>query len=400
MILIRNAGVHAPEPLGVNDILIIDDRIASIAAHLECPRLPGRACEVIDAGGLLALPGMVDPLVHVIGGGGEAGFGSRTRPLDPDYALRHGITSLVGCLGTDAITRSHADLLATCRALRDHGIGAWCLTGAYGLPAPTLTGSVESDLVLIPEIIGIGEIALGDHRGSQPDLRRLVEAVAEARRGALLAGKRGTALLHLGDGGGAFELIERAVAETDLPRGQFYPTHCNRSEATLEAACAFGRAGGNIDLTTSTTPALIDAGEVPAARALALALQAGVEPQGMTLSSDGQASLPDYDVEGELQSSHVADPASLWHSVRGAIVEHGVELGAALASVSANPARIMGLKDCGRLRPGLRADVLLADPETLELTMTISKGRVCWQHEELAPRCAEQAGRRGSSVTS
>lgn len=380
MLLIKNAQVHAPAPLGGNDLLMMGDRIQCIAPGIEPPRLPGIECRIIDAEGMLAVPGLVDALVHVTGGGGEAGFASRTAALNPAHALAHGITSLVGCLGTDAITRSHADLLASCRALIGHGINAYCLTGAYALPAPTLTGSIESDLVLIPEIIGIGEIALGDHRGSQPDLRRLVEAVAEARRGAMLAGKRGTALLHLGDGASAFELIEQALDRTELPRGQFYPTHCNRSGETFEAACGFGRAGGNIDLTTSTTKALLDCGEVPAALALVRAIDAGVAPERITMSSDGQASLPEYDAQGELRTSQTADPASLWQAVRAAVLDHSAPIGTVLASVTSNPARVMGIGDlCGRLAPGMRADVLLVHPDSFDICMTIGAGRCRWR---------------------
>lgn len=375
MLLIKNAQLHAPVSLGKNDLLIAAGQIQCIAPEIDPPRLPGIECEIVDAGGLLLVPGLVDALVHVTGGGGEAGFASRTAALDPAHALAHGITSLVGCLGTDAITRTHADLLAACRALAGHGINAYCLTGAYALPAPTLTGSIESDLVLVPEIIGIGEIALGDHRGSQPDLRQLAGAVAEARRGAMLAGKRGTALLHLGDGSGAFELIKQVLHRTELPRGQFYPTHCNRSEATFEAACAFGRAGGNIDLTTSTTRALLDSGEVPAALAMLRALDSRVAPEHITMSSDGQASLPEYDHLGELKTTQTADPASLWQAVRTAVIEHAVALDVALASVTSNPARVMGIgHQCGRIALGMRADALLVDPDSLEIRLTIAAG--------------------------
>lgn len=380
MLLFRNAAVHAPEPIPPCDVLVIGEHIVALEAGLGAPDIPGLDPTVIDAAGHYLVPGLVDALVHVGGGGGEAGFGSRTPPLDPEHAFRHGLTTVVGCLGTDAVTRSHADLLATCRFLQARGLNAWCLTGSYALPAPTLTGSIETDLLWIPEMIGIGEIALGDHRGSQPDVRQLAAALSQAWRGAMLAGKRGTALLHLGDAPGAFDLVETLLEETALPRRQCYPTHCNRNDELFEAACRFARAGGTIDLTTSTTPALLDMGERPAARALADALAAGVPPERISMSSDGQASLPEFSPDGRLHSTQVADPASLWGAVRSAVHDHAVPFATALASVTVNPAETFGLAHrCGRVAAGGRADLLLVERDSLEIVMTVSGGAIRWQ---------------------
>lgn len=383
MLLIRNAGVYAPEPLPSCDVLVIGDRIAAVAPKIDPPRIPGLEPVEIDATGRLLVPGLVDALVHVSGGGGEAGFASRTPPLDPAHALRHGTTTVVGCLGTDAVTRTHADLLATCRSLTEHGVTAWCLTGSYALPAPTLTGSIETDLLWIPEMIGIGEIALGDHRGSQPDVRQLAAALSQAWRGAMLAGKRGTALLHLGDAPGAFDLIDALLEGTALPRRQCYPTHCNRNDEIFEAATRFARAGGSIDLTTSTTPPLLQMGERPAAQALADALADGVPPGNLTMSSDGQASLPEFCETGRLRSTQVADPASLWAAVRAAVGEHGVAFETALASVTRNPAEVFGLSDrCGRIASGLPADLVLVERDTLDIVMTVSGGVIRWRCQD------------------
>jgi len=37
-------------------------------------------------------------------------------------------------------------------------------SGGYRVPVPTLTGNVQRDMVLIPRIIGFGEIAIADNR--------------------------------------------------------------------------------------------------------------------------------------------------------------------------------------------------------------------------------------------
>ena len=377
MILIKQVRVLDPEDRGTMDVLIAGRQVISVGREIVEPRMSGVELEVIDGRGHVLVPGLVDGLVHVSGGGGEGGFAGRTLPLSADEALAAGVTTVIGCLGTDAITRSHADLLATVRALRAQGVDAWCLTGSYALPPRTLTGSVESDLVLIPEIIGLGEVALADHRGSQPGWRELAAAAAESRRGAMLAGKRGTVLIHLGDGENPMALIEAVIEQTEIPRNQFLPTHCNRTAHTFDAACEFARRDGNIDFTTSTTEAFIDAGEVPAGLAIRKALEAGVDPKRLTLSSDAQASLPAFGQEQEFTTYRVAEIASLWAAVRSAIVEHGVEASIALAAATANPARIFGLNGRGRVRVGDRADLVLVD-ENWQPTLTLSAGIRRW----------------------
>jgi beta-aspartyl-dipeptidase (metallo-type) len=378
MLLIKKARVLDPQDRGEMDVLVAGRRIVSMGVDIQPPVLPGLDVEVIDGQGQYLVPGLVDGLVHITGGGGEGGFLGRTLPLIAADALAAGVTTVIGCLGTDAITRTHADLIATARALKGQGVGAYCLTGSYALPARTLTGDIESDLVLIPEIIGLGEVALADHRGSQPDWRQLAAASAETRRGAMLAGKRGTVLIHLGDGKDPMSVVEEVIANTQIPRNQFLPTHCNRGPETFKAACEFGLRGGNIDFTTSTTKAFLEEGEIPAARALAEALVAGVEAQRLTLSSDAQASLPAFGREQEPTGFKVADIGSLWASVRSAVIDHGLAIETALAAATTNPARIFGLGDRGRVRSGDRADLLLVNREQLAITTTISGGTIRW----------------------
>lgn len=63
MLLIKNGYLCEPasNTEGIRDILIQDGKISKIAEKLE---LTGEACEVIDATGLIVLPGLVDVHVH------------------------------------------------------------------------------------------------------------------------------------------------------------------------------------------------------------------------------------------------------------------------------------------------------------------------------------------------
>ena len=66
--LIRNADLYAPEHLGIQDILIANERIESIGSRLS---LTGVDYTFFDAEGRIVTPGFIDKHVHVTGGGGE-----------------------------------------------------------------------------------------------------------------------------------------------------------------------------------------------------------------------------------------------------------------------------------------------------------------------------------------
>ena len=371
--LLRGAELFDPAPRGHRDLLLAGGVVVAIATSID----PGALdCEIIDARGCIACPGLVDSLVHLSGGGGEGGFATRTRALDAAEAIAGGVTTLIGALGTDDVTRTLPDLLANARALAAHGLTAYALTGSYRVPVRTLTGHVRDDLVLVPDILGVGEIAIADHRGSHPSADELARIGADARVGGMLAGKAGTVLVHVGDAANALALLEEVATRHPVPRTQWLPTHANRHAALLDDAMRWIEAGGYADLTTSTTAALLEAGEVPAARALARMLEAGLPVERITLSSDGQASLPHFGADGRLIDLQVASVGSLLDCLREAVNACGVPLEVALQAATSTPAAVWGLPSKGRLVPGADADVLLLDRESLALRMTIARGRV------------------------
>ena len=283
---------------------------------------------------------------------------------------------MVGCLGTDGITRNMAGLLAKAKGLDEEGISTFLYSGSYALPLRTLLPSLEEDLLFIDKVIGAGEVALSDHRSSQPSFEAFTQVVAMARRGGMLSGKAGVVNVHLGDGPRGLAFLRRLLAETELPASQLLPTHINRNPDLFEAGIAYALAGGFVDFTTSTLPSYLEGGEIPCAKALRRMLEAGVNPGHITFTSDGQGSLPDWDVHGRLQEIAVGRVTSLYPAVRQAVLEEGIALETALQVITANPARILKLKAKGRLAPGMDADLVLLDPANLEVRTVIAKGRL------------------------
>lgn len=369
--LIRNARVFSPHPLGVCDVLIAGNTIARVEAGID---LAGKGIEVLDAEGRWLLPGIVDPLTHPAGGGGEGGFGNRTREIVASDFITAGVTTPVGALGTDSVTRSLATLYGQVMQLRANGLAAQMFSGSYRVPADTLTGDVVRDLVLIEPVIGFGEVAIADHRSSQPTAEEFRRLAAEVHLGGTLSGKVGTLFIHVGDGAGELDMVESALSGSDLPRRLFYPTHCNRHEALLEQAIAHADKGGFIDFTVSTTPELIEAGEVPALDALHQAIEAGVPAGNLTFSSDAGGSLPHYR-NGELVGLKAATPGSLLDLLRRAAGGNTEPPAEVVAALTCNPADALNLPLKGRIQPGADADLLLLDPAGAQLNDVFCLGR-------------------------
>jgi beta-aspartyl-dipeptidase (metallo-type) len=323
----------------------------------------------------VAVPGFIDAHVHITGGGGEGGYQTRTPELVLSDAVRGGITTIVGCLGTDGVTRSPAALLAKARGLDEEGLSAFIYTGDYAVPTRTLTGSIERDLLLIDKVVGVGEVAISDHRSTQPTFDEFVRLAAEARRGGILSGKAGVVNVHVGDGRRGLAVLRRVMEETEIPPAQFLPTHINRNPTLFAEGTAWAKGGGLVDFTTSTVPAWLDEGEVKCSKGLRSMIEAGVDVSQITFTSDGQGSMPVFDVQGRFERLDVGRVTSLVGEVRDAIFHEQIPLETALQVVTSNPARILKLRGKGQIVAGADADLVLLEPRSLEVRGVIARGR-------------------------
>jgi beta-aspartyl-dipeptidase (metallo-type) len=358
--LLRVGRIFAPAPLEATEILIADGRIAALGRDLAVPE--GWPVRLVEARDLVAVPAFIDQHVHVTGGGGEGGCGTRCPEITAREIASRGIGTVVGVLGTDGISRSPADLLAKVRGLRAEGIAAYMYTGSYRVPPPTLTGDVQRDLAWIPEVIGLGEIAISDHRSSQPRQDEIARLVSEARVGAMLAGKRGICHFHVGDGKRGLEPLRRLLTETEIPAEQVIPTHVNRHRDLLEEAADYALAfDASVDVTAFDDA---DEDDLSGFGAVARLLERGVPVERITLSSDCNGSLPQFDARGTYLGMRVAGNATLIADWRRLVREGVLPLEQALGLISGNVARVLGLDDRkGRLAVGHDADVTLLDDD-------------------------------------
>ena len=381
--IIKKVKVYSPEYLGEKDVVIVGDKIYSIESNLDISNNDALSINIIDGTGKILTPGFIDNHVHIIGGGGEGGFKTRTPEIGLTDITTGGVTTVVGCLGTDGIARNMMSLLAKARGLEEEGITAYIYTGSYQVPVTTITGDVAKDIMAVDKIIGVGEIAVSDHRSSQPTLDELKRLTAQARVAGILSGKAGVVNIHVGDGEDKINCLFEIVKTTEIPFSQFIPTHMNRNEELFIQGMEYSMAGGYIDFTTSSDPSFWDDGEVKVSKALKRCYEAGVPDTNITLSSDGQGSLPMFNDMKEYIGLGVGKVTSLFEEVRDAVLIEKLSLERVLKTITSNPAAALKLKTKGNIKEGFDADLVLLDEETLTIDTVIAKGQIMIQNKEI-----------------
>jgi len=353
--LFKNALVYGPDPLGKKDILTGGKTILAVNDHIDPPG--GGGCEIVDCEGLWLVPGLIDSHVHITGGGGEGGPASRMPELTPEMLIDGGVTTVIGCLGTDGITRTVESVLMKVKTLRSLGFSAWMYTGAYQVPPPTITGDIATDIALFEEIIGVGEVAISDHRSSIPSFTELARITAHARVAGMIGGKAGIVNMHMGDAKDPFRPLHEIVEQTMMGYKQFLPTHCNRNPYIFEESKEYGKKG-YVDITTSSYPYDPDC-EIKPSKALKQLLEAGVPDTHITFTSDGCGSLPTFDAEGRLVRIDMGLPSSILREIKESVQDEGLLPETALKVATSNPATILKLKGKGSIAAGNDADILV-----------------------------------------
>jgi beta-aspartyl-dipeptidase (metallo-type) len=369
-ILIKGGSAYGPEEMGEKDILVVGRTIAKISNRIDLP--DPFAPRMISASGKIVVPGFIDLHVHLLGGGGEGGPRTRTPEIALSKIVQAGVTTVVGCLGTDDVSRRPETLLAKALQLEEEGISTYIYCGSYQFPLATITGSVRKDIALIPKIIGVGEIAVSDHRSSQPTFEELCKVAAEARVGGMIGGKAGLVHLHMGSGQRMLDLIFRIVRETEIPIGQFLPTHVTRTPSLLEQSIRFAKMGGNIDLTAGGKELHWP---LTTQQALKKVLDEGVSIDQITLSSDSNGSMPIFDDKGKLIKLAVGEIQNLYLEWKE-LVREGFPLEGMVRLVTSNPAKRIGVYQTkGSIEEGKDADLLILNRD-FEIETVIAKGQV------------------------
>ena len=222
--------------------------------------------------------------------------------------------------------------------------------------------------MLLEPLLGIGELAISDHRSSQPTFDEILRLAADAHVSGLMTGKAGVLHLHLGDGPRGLDFVFRALSESEIPARVFNPTHVNRRKALFDEAVTLAAQGCYIDLTAFPVEDGEDAWS--AAEGLQRYLASGAPADRVTISSDAGGCLPCFDAEGHVSRMDVGHSGALLETLR-ALLDEGMPLETALPALTANPARLLRLAGKGRVEAGADADLVALDATGAAQTVII-----------------------------
>jgi len=359
--ILKGGRVFAPDALGCKDILVVNGTIGGIRDEIAAEHLWDT--EVIDCRDCYVFPGIVDQHVHITGGGGEQGPISRIPEVMFSTVVEAGVTTVVGVLGFDSISRGIATLISKARGLEAEGITTFIYTGSYGSPTETLTGRVLTDIALLDKVVGVGEIAIADYRSNHPTLEDLHILASEANAGGMLGGKAGVLHLHVGDGKEGLQSLFRLIDESDFPLEIFVPTHINRNSHLFEQGIELLQRGGQIDLTAGETQGY------PVPKALHMLVDRGLNMDKVTVSSDGNGSAPN--------NSGAARLDELWKDLKTAILDIHLDITTVIKTATLNPARLLKLYPRkGTLQAGADADILVCRQDDMSIYRLLAKGEV------------------------
>ncbi|MCF6320114.1 MAG: beta-aspartyl-peptidase [Proteobacteria bacterium] len=354
---LSNVEIYAPVPMGICHLLIAAGKIVAISKNtIEIDQ--NLLASDIDFAGKRLIPGLIDGHAHITGGGGEAGFKTKVPAVNLSQYTKAGVTTVVGLLGTDDTTRNTSSVIAQVYALREQGISAWCYTGGYHVPLNTLTDCVRKDMVHIEPIIGVGELAISDHRSSQPTFDEVARIAGDVHVAGLMTGKAGILHFHLGDGKRGLDLLEKLLDETEIPPRVLNPTHCNRNIPLFEQACELTKRGISIDITAF--PPSDSKEEYSAAESFRKYHQGKFDQSKLTISSDGGGCLPHFDKQGELLHLDYGRCTLLSDCIKE-LLDEGYKLEEVIAPFTCNVAQLLRFHNKGEIKIGKDADLVILD---------------------------------------
>jgi beta-aspartyl-dipeptidase (metallo-type) len=333
----------------------------------------GLDVKIVDCAGQYLCPGLIDPHLHLSGGSGEGGgFFSQSLPILFHECIRGGVTTVVGTIGVDTTTKSMEDLIAKCKAFNELGATAFAYTGGYDIPPRTITSSVRSDLIFIKEIIGVGEIAIADHRAPEPCPLALARATIDSYVGGMLSGKPGIIHFHAGSGRRGLQSVRDLLDTQEIAPEKIYITHVSRNEKLAAEAIALAKQGCYVD---------IDSYDRDFSKWLKFFREHDAPMDRLTISSDAGGPCPD----------------ELWSELSTCTLEHSCSLETILPHFTQYTANALSLSNKGKIKVGADADIVVFNPDNFEISHVMANGNLLLENKDY--KFKEQLkNRRGLSI--
>ncbi len=358
---------HGPDDrrVGRYDVAVRAGRVSAVAAHIPVES----AAEVIDVGGHLITPGLVDLHTHVHPGSTYWG-------IDPDpIAWSSGVTTWV-----------------------DAGsAGAFTLAG--------LRAAISTRTVRTPVLLNISAIGLTGATGEGRDLDNvdpeLAEACVRANRDLVVGLKVRIDRNAVGTSG--LEPLRRAIAvgtACDVP----VMVHIGAGPPALDEVLALLRPGDIVTHCASGIAAATHADGALISPALAAAHAAGVRfdlghgSGGFAfdvLEAELAAGLEPFTVSTDLHARSLHGPVFDLPTTMSKLLAVGMSLEQVVAAATVNPARALHLADgTGTLTVGAPADLAVFEVEPGQYPVVD-----CHRQQRIAParlvnRATYRSGRR------
>lgn len=369
--LLANCNVFAPEDLGICDILIKGGKVVHLGNHPMSLSVPGDI-DQIDLTGKYVVPGFIDIHEHLIGGGGLNSPISRMPEIFISDLVSAGITTVIGVIGSDFLSKTLLALLMKARQLELEGLTAFILTGGiYSDPLPTLTGSVIHDIILVDKVVG-AKISVSEPN-AYVRYEDLVKVVYDVVLASSMVGKPKVVHVHGGRGSEVLRPLLKLQEEGHASEVKLQVTHCNRSELFMAQGINFARNGGFLDVTTSMSPTEGYHQAIKPSECVKRFIKEGVPINQITMSTDANGNHFEMAEDGTIKAVRVAFARQLYEEFLDLVLKEGFSLSDALRVVSTNGADIYRLKGKGRMQTGGDADLLVLD-EKLNITDVFCKG--------------------------
>ncbi|PQJ79705.1 beta-aspartyl-peptidase [Polaribacter porphyrae] len=363
--ILKNTKLYSPKFLGTKDILIVGEKIIAIEDNLDA--YINDKTNVWDAEGKIVTPGLIDQHIHVIGAGGKKSFSSMTPEVQLSELIACGSTTINSLLGTDGTVRDIRTLYGKVKALEQEGISTSMFCGYYGVDTPTITDSIQADMIFIDKVVGC-KIAISDIRSSYPTAIELLRKLNQIRNGGFIGGKKGILHVHLGDLDTKMDLLFELVQKYQFPIEHISPTHVARTKPLFDQAIEFAKLGGMIDITTAASQ------YIAPYKSVLYALEQGVSIDNLTFSTDGHAGLTKFDADGKDVGTKSAMIHKNLQETILLVKEGNVSIEEAFKLVTTNPAKNLGLKHKGTIKVNNDADFCCFDKD-LNLVDVFAKGK-------------------------
>jgi beta-aspartyl-dipeptidase (metallo-type) len=159
---------------------------------------------------------------------------------------------------------------------------------------------------------------------------------------------------------------------------QFWPTHVNtRGLDLVRDAVQWVKDGGWADLTCGMPSHSRERAVEDLQSTADMLHELGHDTERCTLSTDAFGSLPTFGPNGELIKYDVGSPRGILEAIKALREgDHGFPFERLIALATENPARLLRLPGKGRIAQGADADIVLLDPESLDVKYAYTRGEI------------------------